>query len=174
MIRELLGKLSGSSTITLGDLMNIDQGRISRSANCQVQLDKIYHILKPEGIIEKFKKLFLGTPIIKIHQLVLKFIVNSPSGKPYTVIVQMSPDFDMNNLAKNKIKIYCSCQDFKFRSAYFLKKSGSLFENDRTRNNLGEAAVDSPKKLSSNPICKHCYSVINYIINNYQNIMQLV
>lgn len=175
MIDLLRKKFLKSSSITIGDIINIDQKRIERSNDCSVNLVKIYHILKTEGILDKFKKFFFGIPTLKIHQLVLKFNVTSyTSGKSYTVIALISPDFRLTNFLNNKIKIYCECQDFKFRSAYFLKKIGGLFENDRTRINLGSASVDSPKKLSTNPICKHCYSVINYIAQNYQAIMRLV
>lgn len=167
-------RLLGNSTLTLGDLMNIDQNRISKGMNCYVELVKVYHLLKPEGLIDKFKKYFLNQTVVKIYRLVFKFKVTSESGNSYDVFILLSPDFDMTNIARNRIKVYCSCNDFKYRSAYTLKHNNSLFENDRIRISLEGALTNSPKKMPTSPICKHCYSAIIFLIRNYQNLMQTI
>ena len=46
-ISGLFNRALGRNTLTLGDLMSIDQKRIDKSNNCQVSLVKVYHLLKP-------------------------------------------------------------------------------------------------------------------------------
>lgn len=173
-ISGLFNRALGRNTLTLGDLMSIDQKRIDKSNNCQVSLVKVYHLLKPESLLDKFRKLFLNKTVIKMYRLIFKFKVTSDSGNSYDVLIMLSPDFDMTNINQNRVKVYCSCNDFKYRSAYNLSKTNSLIINDRIETNLGEALTNIPKKMSSNPICKHCYSAIQYIIKNYQSLMQTI
>ena len=48
MLGSVLGSLFGRQ-YTIGELMNIDSGRIGRAGSCAASLQKVYHLVKPEG-----------------------------------------------------------------------------------------------------------------------------
>ena len=158
---------------TLGELMNISKERQDKSANCSVKLVKTYHMIKSETLLEKFKSLFFNSPILTMYYIIFRFQVTSDSGKTYDILVQTSPDYDIDQWESNKVKIYCSCNDFKFRSAWDLNQRGNLFTNDRIKINLGQAITDKPKRGVS-PCCKHCFAVLQYLTQNYSNLMKTI
>ena len=158
---------------TLGELMNISKERQDKSANCMVKLVTTYHMLKSESLIDKFKSLFLNQPTLTMYYLIFRFQITSDSGNKYDVIVQTSPDYDIVNWETNKVKIYCSCNDFKFRSAYNLYHRNNLFVNDRVHTYLGQAMTDKPKRGTS-PCCKHCFAVLKYLTENYSKLMKTI
>ena len=158
---------------TLGELMNISKERQNKSLNCNVKLVNIFHMIKPETLLEKFKNLFFNSPILTMYYIIFKFQVTSDSGKTYDVLVQTSPDYDIDQWETNKVKIYCNCNDFKFRSAYDLNQRGNLLINDRIRINLGQASTDKPRREIS-PCCKHCFAVLLFLKINYSNLMKTI
>ena len=70
----VLGRLLGKQ-LSIQELMNIDQGRKDRASDCTVRLVKVYHVLKDESILDKFRSIFLGKTTLKIYYLVFKFEV---------------------------------------------------------------------------------------------------
>lgn len=158
---------------TLGELMNIDQGRQQRSQYCNVQLSETFHELKKEGLLDKFRSRLLGQPSIPAYYIIFKFLVSSGPGHEHTVFIRVAPDFDLQNYTNSRVQIYCSCEDFKYRSAYMLERRGSLFSNNRIDLDLGPAKTDAPRRQGS-LLCKHAYAAVNYFINNYQGIMKSV
>lgn len=158
---------------SLGELLNISSERQERSSSCSVQLSQTYHMIKSETLLEKFKSLLFNSPTITMYYIIFKFQVISDTGNAHTVIVQTSPDYDIVNWETNKVKIYCDCNDFKFRSSYYLKQRGNLFINDRVQINLGQAMTDKPKR-STSPCCKHCHAVLQFLIQNYPNLMKTI
>lgn len=158
---------------TLGELMNISSERQEKSQSCNVKLVKTYHMIKSETLLEKFKNFFFNSPTITMYYIIFRFQVISDTGNTYDVLVQTSPDYDIINWETNKVKIYCSCNDFKFRSAYWLGQRGNLLVNDRIKTNLGQSLTDKPKR-SSSPCCKHCFSVLQYLIQNYSSLMKTI
>lgn len=87
--------------------------------------------------------------------------------------MQLDPDFNLSLWSSNRVRIFCSCADFKYRSAYLLGKRDSLFLNDNTKIHLGPAATNAPTgKTGTTMLCKHCYSALQYLMNNYQGIMR--
>ena len=156
---------------TLGELMNIDQGRQQRAQYCSVQLVDTYHELKKEGLLDKFRSRLLGKPSIESYFVIFKFSVSSGPGHEHTVYIRVAPDFDLKNYTSSRVQIYCSCEDFKYRSAYMLERRGSLFSNDRIDLDLGPAKTDAPRRQGS-LLCKHAFAAVNYFIQNYQNIMR--
>ena len=158
---------------SLGELMNISKERQDKSANCSVNLVKTFHMIKPESLLDKFRSLFFNQPTLTMYYIIFKFRVTSDTGHSYDVLVQTSPDYDITNWESNKVKIYCSCNDFKFRSAYNLYQRGNLFITDRIQTNLGPATTDKPKRDMS-PCCKHCFAVLKYLTENYSNLMKTI
>ena len=174
MIGNIIGKLLGKK-LTLGELMSIDQGRISRASEVQPRLVKVYHELKKESILDKFRSIFTGKTGLLIYYVIFKFEVKSKSGNTYEVFIKLSPDFSMTNWQNNTCEIYCGCKDFQYRSAYLLGKNDSLFLNDKIKIALGQALTVAPKeKTITTTLCKHSYACIQYIVKNYGNLMKTI
>ena len=101
--------------------------------------------------------------------------MDSGSGSKRTVIVRVNPDFNLQDWESNKVKIYCDCPDFKYRSAYILNQHNSLFLNDRTKLELGSAISDAPKgKAGTTLLCKHAFAALNWLVSNYVNVMKTI
>ena len=160
---------------TIGDVMNIDSGRQERAAGCVVKLNKTYHELKEESILDKFKARFLGRSTVKRYYVIFKFDVVSDKGSKHSVFIRVSPDFDLSKWKTNKVKIYCDCADFKFRSAYILAQHDSLFLTPKIQTELGPAVKDAPRgKHPTSLLCKHAYAALNYLVNNYSSLMSTI
>lgn len=163
-------------TWTIKDLMNIDQGRQSKALLCLVNLENIYYELKQDTLLEKFKKLFSkgNKDKILMSYVIFKFSVVSDSGNINTVIIRTQPDFNSQMYLNNRVQIYCTCKDFMYRSAWILKQHNSLFDSIKTRNKLGDSIVNAPaSKTKTSTLCKHSYAALNYLVNNYNYIMNL-
>lgn len=174
MFGSILGKLLGKK-LTLGELMSIDQGRVSRASGVQPRLVKIYHEIKKESILDKFKSIFTGKNNLLMYYLIFKFEVTGKSGNTYEVFIKLSPDFSLSRWKDNTCEIYCSCKDFQFRSAYLLDKNNSLFLNDKIKIALGQALTTSPKeKTITTTLCKHAYACVQYLVKNYSNLMKTI
>ena len=159
---------------TIGELMNIDQGRQQRASQCIVKLTHIYHELKKENLIDRFKSLFKKS-IVNTYYVILKFEVTSSSGSSYIVLIRLNPDFDLQDWSNNKIKIYCNCPDFKYRSAYKLNQHNSLFLNDKVKIELGAALSEAPKSKSQTTLlCKHAFAALQWLVGNYSSIMKTI
>lgn len=164
-----------SDGMTIGELMNIDEVRQAKASGCIVSLEKTFHEIKREGILDKFKKFFLGKPSLPIYYLILKLKVMSDSGHRHTIIIRMDPDFDLRHWTNNRIQVYCDCRDFMYRSAWSLARKKALFLNDRVKLELGEALTSAPKaKTKLSVSCKHVFAAINWVINNYSYIMRSI
>ena len=159
--------------VTIGELMQIDISRITKSSECDVNLIGTYHELKKTSLLDRFRSLFSGKGVVNAYWVVFKFQVTSTSGKPYTVLVKTNPDFDLRDWENNTCQIYCSCPDFKFRSAYTLNQRGALFKNNRISIDLGPALSDKPKREPS-LLCKHSYAALSWLTRNYSNIMKTI
>jgi len=159
--------------ITIGELMTIDSGRIEKASGCVVSLERTYHELKKATILDRFKAFFRSTGLVNAYYVIFKLSVVSASGHKYTVIVKVNPDFDLVHWQSNPCKIYCNCPDFKFRCAYTLGQRGGLFVNERIRIELGQAMTDKPKRQPSY-LCKHSYAALEWLIDNYSNIMKTI
>ena len=160
---------------TIGDVMNIDSGRQERASGCTVNLIKTFHELKEESVLEKFKALVLGRGTVKKYYVTFKFEVTSDKGHKHFVFIRTAPDFDLTKWKSNKVKIYCDCADFKFRSAYLLNQHDALFLTSKIQGALGPAVSDAPRgKAPTSLLCKHGYAALNYLVNNYSNIMKTI
>lgn len=162
-------------SVTIGELMNVDPGRQFRAQMCSVSLQKIYHEVRNETLLEKIKAFFLGNSSIKAYYIIMKLSVLSDSGSKHTVLLRVSPDFNTSRLMSNTVKIYCDCSDFKYRSAYILNNKGGLFLNDRIKINLGAALTDKPKtKTQTTYLCKHAYAALQWMVSNYSNLIKTI
>lgn len=174
LLGNILGSLIGSQ-YTMGELMNIDSTRQEKAGYCSVNLVKTFHELKEESVFDKFRSALLGKTQVKTYYVIFKLKVTSDSGKSYTVIIKTNPDFDLNKWSNNKVKIFCDCPDFKYRSAYLLNKRNSLFSNEKVKTLLGQSLSDAPKsKTKTTLLCKHSYAALQWLINNYSNIMKTI
>lgn len=160
--------------ITIGELMgSTDIGRLDKASTCSVSLSKVYHELKPVGVLDRFKSLFKSGGLVNSYYVIFKFNVTSGSGKTWTVLVRTNPDFDLNKWESNPAQIYCNCPDFKYRSAYVLGQRGGLLLNDRIRTELGQAVTEKPKRGTS-LLCKHSYAALSWLVDNYSSIMKTI
>ena len=163
--------------ITIGELMNVDPGRQFRAQMCSVSLQKVYHEIRKETLLEKIKSFFLGNSSIRAYYVIIKTSVVSDSGSKHTVLIRISPDFNTNysRLMNNTVQLYCDCSDFKYRSAYILNSRKGLFLNDRIKINLGAALTDKPKtKTQTTYLCKHAYAALQWLVSNYSNLIKTV
>jgi hypothetical protein len=168
---SLLNNIFGER-YTLSELMNIDGQRQTKAGMCSVSLVNTFLTLKEETLADKFKK-FFNKMNIKVAYLTLKLNVTSDTGNTHTVFIQLDPDYDASNLMGNKIRVYCDCPDFKYRSAYLLGKRDSLFSNDHTQIRLGAALTDIPKgKKGVTLLCKHSFAAIQWLFSNYTHVMK--
>lgn len=158
---------------TIGELMNIDAKRQLKAKRCRVKLIKTYHHLKRESILDRFRALFRSRTINKLY-LIFKFEVRSDTGNKHTIYIQTNPDFSLQNWAGNKVKIYCDCADFKYRSAYILAQRNSLFLTGALQSKLGGAENEAPKRIAPTLLCKHAFASLNWLMNNYQKVMGTV
>lgn len=147
-----------------------------RSQGCQVTLTKVYHELRQEGIIEKFKKFFTRRKdLMNVYYVIFEFNVTSDTGHSYKVFIRTLADFGGSEYMKNKIQIYCGCQDFKFRSAWLLNKHEALFKTTKTSALLGQSITDSPSNNTRmSGLCKHSMAAVNYFISHYQQLMRSI
>lgn len=159
---------------SIGELLNIDMARQQKSQNCSVNLVKIFHELKEESLLDKFKAFFLGKSVIKGYYVIFKLEVTSDSGKKHIVLIRTEPDFNLSIYNNNKVKIYCDCDDFKYRAAYGLNKRNSLLLTSRTSSQLGPAITQPPRKQSITLLCKHAYAALGWLFQNYQSVMRTI
>lgn len=159
-----------SKELTIGDLMNIDPGRIKRSEMLEkVKLVEVYNILREESILGKILR-FFKLKTLPIFYKVVKYSVLSNSGSTYIVFIKVSPGFDINRFYRNKVQVFCNCADFKYRSAYILNKHDNVYINQSTKDFLGIALTTAPTKVGTTPICKHIYAVIEQFKLDYKKL----
>lgn len=158
---------------TIGELMSIDEGRQQRAAQCRVSLLNTYYSLKKESLLGKIRSLLTGSTRRAVFYITFKVQVKSDTGSFYNVYLQVDPDFNLSKSMSNPIKVYCSCADFKYRSAYELGKRGSLFLSSRTKSDLGDAyKTAGTGKRGKTLLCKHAYAAISWLLNNYGKVMK--
>ena len=169
----LFGRIFGTDQYTISDLMSLDDGRISKSSQLDVKLDKVFHRIQKESIWNKIKNLFSrNKSSINLYYIDIRYKVKSPSGSEYIVLIEMNPSFDPNKFFSNPVKIYCQCDDFKYRCAYNLNKRGNVLRGDKIDTELGQALTDAPKKnFKTSPACKHVYACLSDLQKNYRNII---
>lgn len=156
--------------LTIGDLMNIDPGRIKRSELLEnVKLVEVYNILREESILGKILR-FFKLKTLPIFYKVVKYNVLSNSGSNYTVFIKVSPGFDVNRFYRNKVQVFCSCADFKYRAAYLLNKHDNVYLNQATKDFLGIALTTAPTRVNTTPICKHVYAAIEQFKLDYKKL----
>lgn len=173
-VGSILGSILGTQ-YSIGELMNIDSGRQERAGACSVNLVKIFHEIKRESLLDKFRSIFLGKTLVPTYYVIFKLKVTSGSGKSYDVIIKTNPDFNLNNMINNKVQIYCNCPDFKYRSAYILNSRKSLFLTDKIRTQLGESITEAPKsKTKTSLLCKHSFAALLWLVNNYTYLMKTI
>lgn len=170
---SILSSLLGRQ-YTIGELMKIDAVRQLKAATCSVSLIQVYHEIKKESILDKFKKFFKrSSSLFNLYYIILKLQVISDTGGTHIVYIRTTPDFNLSNFDNNKVQIYCSCKDFMYRSAYLLERRGSLFRSKSTDMALGTAITESPKaKSGTTLLCKHSYAALVWLMSNYTGIMK--
>lgn len=147
----------------LEDLLNIDKGRLARAADIDVELSSSTLVLTEASnkIVRWFRKLF---KMPKIARFVHVFTcTNRTNGNVNKVVLEVPPVANINELLHSKVRLYCSCGDFMFRSAYYLNKTGNLFLNSTTTARLGEAISTQPTKVSTVKSCKHIAAVAKWL-----------
>jgi len=149
-------------TLTIGDLIEIDNQRKDRSRNLKVKYETTYTIAKEMNFFGKLLNFFRRGPKTFISKLI-RYTVVSDSGSNYTVFVRVYPGFNEKKFLSNKVEVFCSCPDFMYRAAYNLNKSDNLVKIPATIDHLGEALKVAPTVVETTHICKHVYAVIEHL-----------
>lgn len=84
---------------------------------------------------------------------VVGVVVNKKSNKAYNIDMQMNTE---QLTIDSKVKVCCSCEDFKFRWAFVLDKEGALL-NPRNFQ-LTPPVVTNPDEVMN--ACKHVHAFI--------------
>lgn len=172
-----LFNIFGGRTLTLAELINVDEGRQQRSQSLSVRLDKVIHRIKEETLWDKIRSLFRRSKNkLNMYYTVLKFLVDSPSGNSYTVIIEFQPNADLGQVMGNKVRVYCSCPSFKFQSAYVLNKRGNLYRSPKIDVELGQALTEAPdvRKTKTSTACKHVFACVQWINSNINYLMSSI
>lgn len=91
--------------------------------------------------------------------VVIMAFVTRVSGHQYQTLIEAVADPDPDKPLK--IKVFCSCPDFKYRAAYGLEQRGALYRSTATDAKLGIAITTPPEVVTPAPtVCKHCLSAI--------------
>ena len=80
-------------------------------------------------------------------------VINKKSGKGYNVVISMDTEEMQPN---SMLKVYCNCDDFKFRWAYVLDQKDALLFPSKFR-------LDPPKSTNPDQVmnaCKHIHTFI--------------
>lgn len=149
----------GKRKLVVKDLLDIDEGRVSRSKPLKVKLTQELNLVKEDSLIGKVLRFFKLKKAYYFYKL-FKYEVKSDSGKKYTTLIRVSPSFDVNKFLSNEVQVFCTCPDFMYRGAYELKRVGSLVEMPSTIKHLGDAVKVAPTRVTTTPICKHLYATL--------------
>jgi hypothetical protein len=150
-----------NKTLTIADLLDIDKGRIDRSKDLKVEYIRTDNILKKMSLLDRIFKIFKRGPKL-IYYKIVRYKVKSNSGNTYTVLIKVSPGFDTKQFMKNKIEVFCTCADFQYRAAYNLNKTDNLLKIKATIEHLGIAITQPPTRVSTTPVCKHIFAVLDH------------
>lgn len=161
---------------TIQDLMNVEAGRAQRASGCMVNFETIYHELKQETILEKFKRFFTRRKDqMNVYYVIFKFKVTSDTGNTYNVFIRTLADPMNSEYMNNRVQIYCGCPDFMYRSAWSLNNHNALFRTSKINSLLGAAIQDAPSgKAKPSVLCKHAYAALNFFVSNYKSLMRSV
>lgn len=171
---SILSSLFGS-TWTLSDITKVDQGRQQKASGCQVYLQGTYMDLEKEKVLDKWKRFFVRSKtVMNTLYVIFKFRVISETGHSYDVFLRTQYDPHGVLGMSNIVQIYCSCPDFKFKSAWILSQHNALFRNSRIDLNLGPATSNAPKKKPQTTLCKHAFSAVMELARNYSGYMKNV
>jgi len=154
----------------LRDLLDIDQSRIQRSDDIKVSLEWSRMLTTPrKGFFSKLWGKLFNKPYILSNLLKFK-ATNTKSGNEYICFIELQPTDSYQKLLKTKVKVFCSCNDFKYRAAYVLNKEDNLFLIPATEKHLGIAITEAPRVITPTTLCKHLYAVVDYLKNNLSRI----
>jgi hypothetical protein len=151
--------------LTIKDLLDIDENRIDRSKSLKVRLDQVYYITDKPDRFNQLLNYFTNKPK-EIYYEIHKYKIKSDSGNEYEIFIKLSPSFSYNKFLKNRIQVFCSCHDFKYRVAYDLSQLENVYVNKDITRHLGDALKIPPTAITSTNTCKHLYAVIIYFKNN--------
>lgn len=155
----------------LSELLNIDKGRIERSSNLRVELVWTKMKLSPHKTLwSKLLGFIKRQPHVVTN--LLRFKVTNPESKSeYTVFIELDPKDTKDKFLRSTVKLYCSCNDFKYRSAYILNKSGNLVRSPNLDERLTKSALEQPPRLMEpSKMCKHIYAIVGYIQKNWNKL----
>lgn len=154
----------------LKNLLEIDDGRIQRSSDIQVFLEWSRMLTTPrKGFWNKLWGVIKREPYILTNLLRFKCI-NSKSGSTYSVFIELDPKKTFNELLKSDIRIFCSCSDFKYRSAYYLNSKDNLFKTSSIEDHLGIAITEKPRVVNTTGMCKHLYATVGWMKKNFNKL----
>lgn len=150
----------------LRELLEIDQERIKRSEDIKV-IHEWTNVIQYDrkSLASKIWGFLTWSP--KIINKLLRFrVVNKKSGSEYVVYLEISPKRSFNKILSSRVKVFCKCDDFKYRAAYILNQDKNLFRAPVIDKHLGIALTEKPRVVKTTTMCKHIYAVIDYVKDN--------
>lgn len=189
LIKSILNKIIGSKTkLTLKELIrNTPRERVVKATTevgTPVYLGFTHEIHK-ENLFNKlnawvrsFVSKILGTKDTLVVYIVLHFRVKGSTGNHYDVKIKFPyrRNMDKENLFNIPVRVYCSCADFKFRSAYVLNRTGNIYTNPKVERELGLALTKAPKITNPDQlefVCKHTIKVVSKLNTNIRDYLKL-
>lgn len=153
------------------DILDIDEGRLSRAKDIQVTLLKTYPLYsEPSNKIIKWLRRLFQRPYIITYAYLFQ-TVNVKSSSTYKVIIEIGPQNDYRRVLNSEAKIYCQCADFKFRSAWVLNHTDNLFLNKNIETELSVALDQKPTNMNNTTTsCKHIVAAFGYIKRNFKDL----
>ena len=154
----------------LYQLLKIDPERIQRSSNIKVELENSSILVEErKGFFNRLWGRLRGKPNV-VNNLLKFSCTNVSNDHKYTVYFKIQPQNNYSKLLSSKVEIFCSCNDFKYRSAYRLNKENNLFRVPAIEKYLGIALTVKPTQVQTTPVCKHIYAVSGWLSKNLKEL----
>lgn len=150
----------------LAELIQIDKDRIKRSEDIKVELKWNKIVTYNQNLFKKFWRIITRRNIVLVHNLYKFEVTNKSNGNVNILYLEIEPQKSLNKIMSSRVKVFCQCADFKFRSAYILNQEDNLFRSPKLDEHLGIALTVPPTKIIPTPVCKHVYAMIDYVRNH--------
>lgn len=174
-LENLLPKhlLSPGHELVLADLMNIDEGRINRSAHILITKKQKFIVEEDPSRFRKLLRFVTGKPV-KINSVVMKYHVrNVVKRTEYDVFIKCGLHNNEKEALNQHVFLFCYCKDFFYRSVWTLNKKNALFRNAKIDALCATPLTVAPTKVIPTLACKHCYKCMCDFVRHYKEYVLL-
>jgi len=146
-------------------ILRTNYKRRQKAKDMQVSLkDRSYYLKQlslAQHIIGFFRKKKVNTVFLLAEFEVLN-LTNHRKKKVY-IDIPYSRLMTEKKVKESNMKVYCSCEDFKYRFAYWLNQDKNCIRDTAIDEHLGIALTQKPVITSEAMFCKHIIGVVEYI-----------